>query len=201
MSYIGKIQGGGEVITLERVDTKAEELSGAIVPVMERAGAIVVSDAVSFETAGNTVKELTGLEKQIKAFWEDDVTSALKLHRSLVAKRDSMLVPVGEQKKSLTNGMKTWADEQERARREAQEKAETMADGPVLVESNVPAGFGTAIRKTWSAEVVDLMALVKAVASGKVPLTAIEANMTFLNGQARALKNLLAYDGVRAIEK
>jgi hypothetical protein len=222
------------MITLEKVDVKAEELTGAIVPVMERAGAIVVSDAGSFETAGNTVKELTALEKQIKAFWEDDVSSALKLHRSLVAKRDSMLGPVGDQKKALTNGMKAWSDEQERIRREAQAKAEAearrMAEeaalaravaleasgnkkeaeavmeapvvaDPVYVENVTPTGFGQFTRKTWSAEVVDIMALVKAVANGKAPIKAIEPNMTVLNQMARSMKETFAVEGARAVER
>jgi hypothetical protein len=72
---------------------------------------------------------------------------------------------------------------------------------PVYVPPAVPKGMGNFTRRTWCAEVVDLMALVKAVAIGKVPLQAIEANTVFLNGQARMVKSALAYDGVRAVEK
>jgi hypothetical protein len=43
------------------------------------------------------------------------------------------------------------------------------------------------------------MELVKAVAAGTVPLNAIQANSTFLNNQARAMKETLAYPGVKAV--
>ena len=55
------------------------------------------------------------------------------------------------------------------------------------------------VRKTYHAEVASLIELVKAVAGGKVPLMSIEANLTFLNSQARSLKETLAYPGVRVI--
>src|SRR3990167_2425142 len=60
---------------------------------------------------------------------------------------------------------------------------------------------GAGIRKYWSAEVVDLMALVKAISEGKVPLMAVEANMPFLNKQAAALKETLSYPGVRPVSR
>lgn len=220
--------------TLATIEKKADELNREIGPELAIAGEIVVKDSATYKMAGETWKSLTALEKKIKAYWEDDVSSALKLHRSLVAKRDAMLVPVGERKNALRLDMKTFEDEQERIRRIEQAKAEEAARKAaeeaalvqaVALESNghkaaaeaviaapvvvpavfvpktTPTGFGNATRRTWGAEVTDLMALVKAVASGTVPIQALEANTVFLNGQARMLKSALAYPGVRAIEK
>ena len=222
------------MITIDGVETKAAELDSAIVPFMQVAREIDVKDAPSFEMAGDVCKNLTALEKQIKAFWEEDVSSALKLHRSLVAKRDAMLEPVGEQKKSLVAGMKAWQDEQERARRAEQARAEAEArriaeeaalakavaleqsgnkaaaeaviaapvETPsVFVPKTTPGGYGQFTRKNWGAEVFDLMALVKAVAEGKAPIQAIEANQVYLNAQARALKGVMNIPGVKAVEK
>ncbi len=215
------------------VETKAAELEKQIAPAIAVAGEIVVSDADSYMTAGEMLKDLTGIEKQVKAYWEDDVSSALKLHRSLVAKRDAMLIPIGEQKNALRLGMKAWDDEQERIRQEAQAKAEAAARkaaedaalahaanlekngdkaaaeaviaapvvaAPVFVLKATPGGYGQFTRKTWKAEVVDIMALVKAVAAGQAPIQAIEPNATFLNQQARSLKGALTYPGVRVVE-
>lgn len=220
--------------TLATIETKAQELNQEIIPELAIAGEIVVKDAATYQMAGETWKSLTALEKKIKAYWEEDVSSALKLHRSLVAKRDAMLVPVGERKNALRLDMKTFEDEQERIRRAAQAKAEEEARKAaeeaalaqaVSLESNghkaaaealmaapvvapavfvpktTPTGFGNATRRTWGAEVTDLMALVKAVAAGTVPIQALEANTVFLNGQARMLKAALSYPGVRAVEK
>lgn len=220
--------------TLATIETKADELNREIGPELAIAGEIVVKDAATYQMAGETWKSLTALEKKIKAYWEEDVSSALKLHRSLVAKRDAMLVPVGERKNALRLDMKTFEDEQERIRRAAQAKAEEEARKAaeeaalaqaVSLESNghkaaaealmaapvvapavfvpktTPTGFGNATRRTWGAEVTDLMALVKAVAAGTVPIQTLEANTVFLNGQARMLKAALSYPGVRAVEK
>lgn len=220
--------------TLATIETKADELNREIGPELAIAGEIVVKDAATYKMAGETWKSLTALEKKIKAYWEDDVSSALKLHRSLVAKRDAMLVPVGERKNALRLDMKSFEDEQERLRQIEQAKAEAEArkaaeeaalaqavafeanghkaaaeavmatpvvTPAVYVPKTTPAGFGAATRRTWSAEVTDLMALVKAVAAGAVPIQALEANTVFLNGQARMLKSALAYPGVKAVEK
>lgn len=48
---------------------------------------------------------------------------------------------------------------------------------------------GISGRMTFSADVANLMELVKAVAEGKAPIEAIQADMKFLNAQARAFKN------------
>lgn len=57
---------------------------------------------------------------------------------------------------------------------------------------------GVGIQERWSSEIIDLMTLVKAVAAGKVPLAALEPNMTYLNNQARMLKKDYAIPGSRA---
>jgi hypothetical protein len=68
-----------------------------------------------------------------------------------------------------------------------------------IVQQEVPKVSGISRRQNWHAEVTDMRALVRAVADGDVPLAALEANRTFLNGQARALRAELRYPGVRAV--
>lgn len=219
---------------VDTIETKAAILEREIGPSLAVASEIVVQDAATYQIAGESWKDLTSLEKKIKEYWDGDVDAAHKLHKSLTAKRDAMLKPVGERKLAIKMDMRKWEDEQERIRREAQAKAEAAAKKqaeeealahaveleanghndaaeavisapvvapPVFIPKATPSGFGNATRRTWGAEVTDLMDLVKAVAAGKAPVQAIEANMVFLNGQARMMKSALAYPGVRAIEK
>jgi len=68
---------------------------------------------------------------------------------------------------------------------------------PAPVE--VPRASGLSFRDNWSAEVVDLMALARAVVEGTVPIDAIAPGMTWLNASARTLKSTLAIPGVRAV--
>lgn len=80
---------------------------------------------------------------------------------------------------------------------ELQERA-AMTVAPIAQQDR-PLVAGISRRETWHAEVIDLRALVRGVADGHVPLAAVEANQTFLNGQARALRSELRYPGVRAV--
>lgn len=52
----------------------------------------------------------------------------------------------------------------------------------------------------WHAEVVDLMALVRAVAAGSVPLAAVLPNASFLDDAAARDRESLEIPGVRAVE-
>lgn len=70
-----------------------------------------------------------------------------------------------------------------------------------IIPTTTPKLAGVSTRVTWKAEVTDLMTLVKAVAAGTVPLNALLADNAFLNGQARAMKDTLAYPGVKAVQE
>ena len=61
----------------------------------------------------------------------------------------------------------------------------------------VPKVEGVSQRVSWKAEVTDLGALVKAVAAGQVPIQALKADTVFIGKQARAMREALAYPGVR----
>jgi len=66
----------------------------------------------------------------------------------------------------------------------------------LIVPAPVKRPAGIATRVAYSARVTDLLALVKAVAAGKVPIQAIEPNTSFLNAQARSFKGQLGWPGV-----
>jgi hypothetical protein len=70
---------------------------------------------------------------------------------------------------------------------------------PVVLPRTAPKIAGITVRETWSAQVVNLMDLVKAVAAGRAPIQALQANTVFLNQQARSLKNAMNWPGVRAV--
>ena len=83
------------------------------------------------------------------------------------------------------------------------EAAEEAISQPVVIEKvtvaePVRAG-GESFRETWKAEVVDLMALVKAVAAGTQPLAYLEANMPVLNKAASMFKGSVQIPGVKIV--
>jgi hypothetical protein len=79
--------------------------------------------------------------------------------------------------------------------------AEAVLETPVTiakVEIDEPQkAEGLSYRDQYSAEVLSLMELVKAVAEGKAPIAYLEPNLTALNSWARSTKGTDAIPGVR----
>lgn len=82
--------------------------------------------------------------------------------------------------------------------------ADAVLDEPVVVATPKPVPItvdNTTMRECWDIEVADLMALVKAVAEGKAPITYLVANESALRQSAKALKKMFNVPGVRAFDK
>lgn len=77
--------------------------------------------------------------------------------------------------------------------------AEIVEHAPVLAAPAASSG-GLSRRVYYSAEVVDLRALVQAWLDGKVPPETIQANDKFINAIARAQTKGFAYPGCRLVE-
>lgn len=88
-----------------------------------------------------------------------------------------------------------------------QETAEAIINepvyvAPVILPKTAPAASRlSAGREVWSAECFDLMALCKAIASGKASINLILPNGPALNKLASAMKSTMNVDGVRAVSR
>jgi hypothetical protein len=84
------------------------------------------------------------------------------------------------------------------------EQAEAIINAPpaqvAVIAPPAPKVAGTSVPKTYSAQVVDIMALCRAVAEGKASSEFIEPNMVALNRVAKALKKTMDIPGVVAVE-
>jgi len=74
---------------------------------------------------------------------------------------------------------------------------------PTIVIPKAAAPDGVSYQDYWSAEVTDLMSLVKAVAAGQpgASISFLEANMASINGQARSLKTGFNIPGCKVVCK
>ncbi|MBN3839247.1 hypothetical protein [Burkholderia sp. Ac-20349] len=71
-----------------------------------------------------------------------------------------------------------------------------------VVQSSIPTkGTGTSSRSSWSAEVTNMLELVKHVAEHPEHINLLSVNTTALNGLARSLKSALQIPGVKPVEK
>lgn len=86
---------------------------------------------------------------------------------------------------------------------EAAQAAEAIIDEPVytppvVLPKETPKVAGVFFRTIWSAEVVDIKALCRTVADGKISTECVMGNMPVLNKMATALKQTMNIPGVRA---
>lgn len=89
--------------------------------------------------------------------------------------------------------------------------AEKLVSAPIVIAASspvpvftppattlpAPRAEGVFFRDNWKAEVVDLKALVLAIASGKAPITLVKPDDVALGGLARSLKSAMQVPGVR----
>jgi hypothetical protein len=155
--------------------------------------------------------QTSGLDAAIKAgdFVVLQYREKLRKERELAeAKaRAEALAQAEEERKAKVEAVQAVAAQttNEQAREELQQMADALANVPVVAAPVVlepvlapkAGGFSTTTR--WHAEVVDLKALVLAVARGEAPLEALLPNMPFLNSQATNAKSYLAIPGVKAV--
>ena len=81
-------------------------------------------------------------------------------------------------------------------REKAQALSEPVVSTPISAATKIA---GTSGVEFWHAEIQNFKALVDAVASGVVPIEALEPNQAWLNKQAAALKSNFNFAGVNAV--
>ena len=159
-----------------------------------------------FEAPEHELKEAEGLYKRQLLSYEDAQERRRKEEQRLADERAAAERRRLEKEAEETRARAAAAAERgqtnlaERLTAKADLKADaaTATVAPV-VQIEPPRVSDVVSRENWSAVVTDLKALVAAVAAGTVPLLAIEANMKFLNNQAKAMKKDLPYPGVTAV--
>lgn len=88
---------------------------------------VVVTDPETAKAADERRKHIVNLEKRVAEYWGPIKTSAHKTWKGLCAKEAEMLEPLAVKKAKQIVLAKTWAEEQEKIRREAEEKAQAEA--------------------------------------------------------------------------
>lgn len=189
------------------------------------ARAVLVTDAASYTVAANIGKALTARIRFVESFFQP-IKQSIDAAKKTVLDREKLVLSPLKAGRARTDGLlKDYNDEQERQRQLAEKQAkedaqlaeavhhealgdqmaaEAALNGQGLVNVTVPPAVpkldGTSFPMRYSAEVTDLLALVKAVAAGQVPLAYVQANESVLNQQARALKESLVCPGVKLVK-
>ena len=160
--------------------------------------------------------------KEKRRMWEKLITPAIQAakeaHNRMLAVKKELDQPLERaENEILKPALLRYSDRKAAERKAAEEQMNRMlADeaiknqvgelssplpSPVVVLPKVEEPKGISYVTTFSAEVVDFKALLKAVLDGTVPEDAIQPNMSFINQRARSLKTLMSWPGVEVKEK
>lgn len=175
---------------------------------------IIVYDQQSYEQAGEILRDIATVKKEIKAKFAEPKEKAHEAHKAICDLEKELLAKVTERENEIRQKMTAYyeaeqkriAAEQERKRIEAEkqmqiaaeaeaagdtEKAEIAVALAAMEESTVtvaPKAAGIAKREVWSAEVIDL---------DKIPREYLIPDMNALNALAKATKGQIKIPGVK----
>ena len=170
------------------------------------------------------VKPLSGVINEINALFKpprdriDEIVTIAKKKMKRFAQAQAALANERAKQEREESGRerKEAEDRAEVLRKKAGVEAEPIAQAVVReAEKKVEKAFkpeaskvavtrgresSVIITKTWKGKVVDMMAIAKGVAEGRLPLSVIEPNMTAIQGLARETKNAQVVDGIEIWE-
>lgn len=104
------------------------ELEEKTLTLYEQATALVVVDEPTYIAAGEVGKALKSLEKEITDYFAPMKKAAHDAHKAITKKESDELTPVKEAIEIVRKTMNTYAQEQDRIRREAELKAQLAAE-------------------------------------------------------------------------
>lgn len=178
---------------------------------------IIVYDQSSYEQAGEILRGIAKVKKEIKAKFSEPKEKAHEAHKAICDLEKELLAKVTVRETEIRNKMtafyeaeqKRIAAEMERKRIEAEkqmqiaaeaeaagdtEKAEIAVALAAMEESTVtvaPKAAGVSMREVWSAEVIDL---------DKIPREYLLPDMNALNALAKAMKKESPIPGVKFVK-
>lgn len=153
------------VVDTRDIDVKAEAC-------VSEARAIVVRSEPTYLKAVDFLKGLKRIQGMIDDTFDAPIKAAHDAHKSIVAAKKKHSEPVAEAERLIKAKVGTWAQEQERVRREAEEKARKEQERleaearkknlpppmPVVapvIRDKAPKIDGVSMRKAWKFEVTN----------------------------------------------
>lgn len=179
---------------------------------------IAVIDQQSYEQAGEILRNIATVKKEIKALFAEPKKKAAEAHKAICSAENEVLAKVTARENEIRQKMSNYwqaeqkriAAEQERKRKEAEEMAriaaeaeaagdeETAAEAVAIAAvteatvTEAPKAAGVSMREVWRAKVVDL---------NKVPREYLIVNQSALDALAKATKGSINIPGVEFIKE
>lgn len=110
---------------LTTIDSAGLETKASQWPAIARE--LTVVDAGSYATAGELLTGIKALRREIDDCFNPPIAAAHAAHKSILDAKKKVEAPLVEAEGTIKRSMGTWAQEEERKRREAQHQAEAAA--------------------------------------------------------------------------
>ncbi len=179
---------------------------------------ITVTDQQSYEAAGEILRNIATVKKNIKAHFAEPKKKAAEAHKAICALENNLLSQVADRETEIRQKMTVYwqaeqkriAAEEERKRKEAEEmaklaqEAEAAGDTETAVEAvamaavtqatvtEAPKAAGISFREVWRAKVID---------PDKVPREYLIVNQSALDAVAKATRGSIKIAGVEFVKE
>jgi hypothetical protein len=104
------------------------ELKQEVLPVVERAGEIVVKSSEDYSGAADFLKAVKQAQKKVADFFRPMKDAAHKAHKEITEKESGAMKPLTEAEATIKRKMLDYATEQERIRQKEQARLQEQAD-------------------------------------------------------------------------
>ena len=178
--------------------SKESERPEEVTALVKVAHEIQIANQSQFEEAKAFILKILAAKKRVGEWWDPVVKKAHEAHREATKARKAALAPLEEAEGFIRPKIANYLEKQrailqhldERLQEEAAGRGLPVLESPAFKDENVST------RKVTKYRVTDLMALVKAVAKGKVPIDAVTYDADFLRDITKAMGDKLNYPGV-----
>lgn len=192
--------------SLTRIEADAQRDAGLLLTLARQ---IIVRTPEQAEKANGVLAQITVRQKKIEEWFKDPIADLHSAHKRMTQRRAAAVAIYEQPRMLIRQKLAQFQQAQEDARREAEEAAMKAAElasengepvftAPITVPEPV-ALEGVSFVEQWSCEVDDPMAIIKAVAEGRAPVSVVVPDMKVLNGLARSLKSAFNVPGARAV--
>lgn len=160
-----------------------------------------ISDPGSADLAGRWRLEIDAQERKIVGWFAPAKHAAFKAHALICRQENEALAPYRVARRMIDAKLATWMRDQgatgatRRVAHSDSFHSEEISESAAAMSGTHVAGVN--FRENWRIEVVDKLALVKAIAVRPELLNLVDPNLTALGHLARAHKNALELPGIR----
>ena len=160
-------------------------------PIVTRANQLLVTDELSYTVAAEIlVHELKPMQKAVKHGCDGVRSSTTRAWQAALDMESKLLSPLKQAETLLKTKMSDYQIKVD----------EDLLSSTTAITAPVPRVAGISTRKKWTGNVVDLQALIQAVAAGEAPATLLQVDQKKLDKLVNDMDGERKFPGVENVK-